>query len=333
MAMFLGFFFLNSTVVKKKASQGDIIAEAMNKEANKRKKKTIQADAFKTIAERQKQLLDCINDSLKIEFQVLWQRKNLDDEFLKYYTNLGMRVLESTFGKAEEIRSVIFNIFEVVLKNKPEIFKQLQFSLINLLYEEDVVDNLVHFFSRAESVETQKLCTETMIMTVVCLNSKTNSTNAESQAIKNTRDFLSKLSETIPVNFYNNLQCFIKLYDSESYLLRNAITDIMANIIRKVLSGDSEEKVKNRDKFIMTLLQRIHDKNSHARAYVLNVLAQLVADNIVPKQRLIMMLKAGVDRLRDASVLTRKRAVLLIYSVLKVYQFIYSKDSNFRTQT
>jgi len=47
---------------------------------------------------------------------------------------------------------VIFNIFEVVLKNKPEIFKQLQFSLINLLYEEDVVDNLVHFFSRAESV-------------------------------------------------------------------------------------------------------------------------------------------------------------------------------------
>lgn len=152
MSMFLGFFFLNSTVVKKKAAQGDIIAEAMNKEANKRKKKTVHAETFKVIAERQKQLLDCINRSLSIEFAVLWQRRNLDDEFLKYYTNLGMRVLESTLGKAEDIRAVIFNIFEVVLENKPEIFKQLQFNLINLLYEEDVVDNLVHFFSHAESV-------------------------------------------------------------------------------------------------------------------------------------------------------------------------------------
>lgn len=85
-----------------------------------------------------------------------------------------------------------------------------------------------------------------MIMTVACLSAKTNSNNAESQAIKNTRDFLSKLSEAIPLNFYNNLQCFIKLYDSESYLMRNAITDIMANIIRKVLSGESEDKIKNR---------------------------------------------------------------------------------------
>lgn len=149
MGMFLSFFFLNSTVVRKKAAQGDILADAMNKEANKRKKKAVQADAFKTIAERQKQMLDCINRSLTIDFPTLWQRKHLDDEFLKYYTNLGMRILESTLGKAEDIRAIIFNIFEVVLKNKPEIFKQLQFSLINLLYEEDVVDNLVHFFSHA----------------------------------------------------------------------------------------------------------------------------------------------------------------------------------------
>lgn len=109
----------------------------------------------------------------------------------------------------------------------------------------------------------------------------------------------------------------------------------MANIIRQVLKGDSEDKIKNRDKFIVTLLQRIHDKNSHARAYVMNVLAQLVADNIVPKARLIMMLNAGVDRLKDVSVLTRKRAVLLIYNVLKVYQYIYGKDGKegkFRTQ-
>lgn len=83
----------------------------------------------------------------------------------------------------------------------------------------------------------------------------------------------------------------------------------------------------------MTLLTRIHDKNSHARTFVLNILGQLVSDNIAPKNRLIYMLKAGVDRLKDIGVLTRKRAVTLIYNVLKVYQYIYSKNSTFRTRS
>jgi hypothetical protein len=124
----------------------------------------------------------------------------------------------------------------------------------------------------------------------------------------------------------------MKLYDNESYLLRNTITEIIANIIRKVLNGDSEENVQNKEKFIMIILKRIHEKKPHARTYALKVLTQLVSENIVPKDRLLTMLKAGVDRLRDTSVLTRKRAILLIYSVLKVYQSTYNKDSNFLTE-
>lgn len=54
---------------------------------------------------------------------------------MKYYANIGLRILESTLGREEDIRDIIFNILEVVLKNKPEIFKQLQFQIINLLYE------------------------------------------------------------------------------------------------------------------------------------------------------------------------------------------------------
>lgn len=116
--------------------------------------------------------------------------------------------------------------------------------------------------------------------------------------------------------------------------MRNAITDILANIIRKVLSsntGETEDMAKNKDKYFGILLQRIHDKNSHARSYILNVLAQLVSENKAPKNRLIHLLKAGVDRLRDVGVLTRKRAVILIYSVLKMYQYVYSKESQFKT--
>lgn len=92
MAMFLTFFFMSSTVTRKKAAQGDIVAEAMNKEANKRKKKQPQSDAFKILADRQKQILDEVCKSLSIDFAKLWQNYPVDDYFFNYYTNLGMKL-------------------------------------------------------------------------------------------------------------------------------------------------------------------------------------------------------------------------------------------------
>ena len=109
-----------------------------------------------------------------------------------------------------------------------------------MVYESEIIDNLVNFFSKAGSAELQRLCTETIITVVIYLLQKTN-LNAEASSIKNTKEFLSKLSEKIPKIFYNNLQCFIKLYEHESYYLRNAINDIMMNIIKFVVNTDTEE--------------------------------------------------------------------------------------------
>lgn len=50
------------------------------------------------------------------------------------------------------------------------------------------------------------------------------------------------MSERIPKVFYNNLSSFVQLLDNEAYPLRNAVVDIMANIIRKVLSPQLNEE-------------------------------------------------------------------------------------------
>jgi hypothetical protein len=77
---------------------------------------------------------------------------------------------------------------------------------------------------------------------VIYLVSKQN-LSSESQSIKNTKEFLSKLSEKIPKIFYTNLSCFIILYRHESYYLRNAIADIMLNILKYVMNGEEGEEV------------------------------------------------------------------------------------------
>jgi len=67
--------------------------------------------------------------------------------------------------------------------------------------------------------------------------------NAESQSVRNTKEFLSRLSELIPKTFHTNLSCFIGLFRHESYYMRNAIVDILLNILRHVMSGPEADQL------------------------------------------------------------------------------------------
>jgi len=92
----------------------------------------------------------------------------------------------------------------------------------------------------------------------------------------------------------------------------------MMNILKYVLSEPNNEDMYKdaKEKFITTLLQRIYDKSSFCRSHVLGILAQLTADKIIPGKYLILFLKAGIDRVKDQSINTRKRALQLINAVI-----------------
>ncbi len=83
----------------------------------------------------------------------------------------------------------------------------------------------------------------------------------------------------------------------------------MMNIIKFVVNSDTEENKKSKDKFITTLLQRIYDKNSFCRSYVLGILAHLAEENVVTKKHLTLFLKAWIDSIKDESIICRKIAL------------------------
>lgn len=99
-----------------------------------------------------------------------------------------------------------------------DAFKNIQLKLINLIYEDEgIVEPIVSFIIRAyksDKANMIKLATETLIMLVTYIMEKTN-LNAESTAVKNTKEFLCRVSEVMPKLFYNNLSTFIQLYDND----------------------------------------------------------------------------------------------------------------------
>lgn len=74
--------------------------------------------------------------------------------------------------------------------------------------------------------------------------------------------------------------------------------------------------LKARDKFINTLIQRIYDKSSFCRWHTLGIFNTLAVEKAVPKRYLVMFLKAGVDRIKDISINTRKKSLQLINTII-----------------
>ena len=83
-----------------------------------------------------------------------------------------------------------------------------------------------------------------------------------------------RTSEEVPGFFNSNLSSFIQLYDSENYMLRNAITEIIGNIIKLVLTQSSSEvdnpvTHQNKRKLLDILLKRLNDKVAYCRSTTL----------------------------------------------------------------
>ena len=121
-------------------------------------------------------------------------------------------LLGAEFIKDAETKLIVFQILESISVRNADAFKNIQLKLINLIYEDEgIVEPIASFIIRAyksDKANMIKLATETLIMLVTFIMEKTN-LSAESTAVKNTKEFLCKVSEVMPKLFYNNLSTFI----------------------------------------------------------------------------------------------------------------------------
>lgn len=61
----------------------------------------------------------------------------------------------------------------------------------------------------------------------------------------------------------------MSLLDSDSYILRNSVCEVMLNIMKSILvdiKEDDESKLKAKENLINIFIQRIKDKNAFCRS-------------------------------------------------------------------
>lgn len=142
--------------------------------------------------------------------------------------------------------------------------------------------------------------------------------------------FVSTKFLTFPFSLLN------RLLDCEPYPLRQAVCDIISNILLNVLTVSSEDdeelntgennRQKAKEKFLFLLMKRILDKNAYCRAHILEILQELAEHNILPFAMYKLLFRSAVSRTRDTSALVRKRAMQLVRVIIQFYHKAFTTE-------
>ncbi|KAJ1558760.1 Condensin complex subunit [Nowakowskiella sp. JEL0078] len=154
----------------------------------------------------------------------------------------------------------------------------------------------------------------------------------ESKSGKSISKFLVKLSEFLPKEYLKHMIYLQNHLDSQSYQIRVAMVEILANVIQKYLISDPSPAagVQLRN-FCNIIKERFGDVNQYVRIKVLQVLMKLTQKregvSCIPKESRYEFVDLTIDRLRDKSSNVRKVAVKLLSELIETSPFnLYPPD-------
>ena len=130
--------------------------------------------------------------------------------------------------------------------------------------------------------------------------------------------FVIELCERCTDQIMQTSSDLLMFLDEDSYLMRNAILNILGQLIVKKLSGNqmTTEERERRDEFLDLLQDHIFDNTGWTRSSALKEWTKICIANAIPITRQENLLKIVVGRLRDKSCYVRKAAVQFLTQFL-----------------
>ena len=332
-----------STVSKKKIGLGSRLDSAKD-EKFRDKDGNDEGDNSKTISSFNpenilKSLMKIVTSNLKI----LFRNKIIEEDLINSMIKICFDILEisnENKNKNVALKEKIFEILQILITkyqanvNVQIILIKLTTKIVNLIYnQESLVNYLADFVVLAINGDSNM---NKLAIDIIHEMSKTifEDDNFDSQGLKNVGKFMVILSEKSPKTIYNNISSLLRLFDSESYVIRNTLVEVISNVIINILCNlDDIQDVdtrnnylKTKEKFLEILFDRIYDKSGFCRSKVLHIFEKLCEHNTVSVNNYNRLLKEASGRLKDEKAQVRKRAISLISKIIYIYSKIFNCD-------
>lgn len=211
--------------------------------------------------------------------------------------------------------SVLFLLLENLLQKKDEILRlkvleilgKLRFSaanIVNLLYKENTETTVL------EILQIRNDLIDDFIRESIKIDNPT--------VLKNLGSILPQINS----KFFVNYKSFLFFFENENHYTRNCLLDIFEPLI---LSFKESGNIEAIHELTLLVCERLCDVNLYVRSKALSVIGNLFKQECILKDQRNMLIKESMGRIRDKTVIVRKKSINLLSQILLNHPF---KDKN-----
>ncbi|CAA22886.1 condensin complex non-SMC subunit Cnd1 [Schizosaccharomyces pombe] len=268
-------------------------------------------------------LLDAIITLFQKKLSRVWTTSSERDMFLSLFLKPIYTLMESEINiKNASFRSRLFNIIGLAVQFHNHTTAAETNIIQNLQYFEHLSEyaaDLVHIVTVQFNSVT---LAEGIIRTLCSLEFNDNDVKGPKQVAL----FLVRLSSLIPNLCLKQLTQLVKLLDSESYTLRCAIIEVLANVVIDQIHDEAQnemsESVPATVQSLMDLLsERLLDISPYCRTKVLHVFIKIFDLPIKYPRKRQEIAELVIRCLQDRSSHVRRNAIKLFSKLLTTHPF------------
>ncbi|KAL7851331.1 hypothetical protein AOLI_G00216870 [Acnodon oligacanthus] len=280
-----------------------------------RKKEKASGKGLQQWDSERETVLQCLTQLLQLDIRSLWNLSLVEEEFVSCVTFCCYKLLENpTIGhmKNKPTRDAIIHVLGVMVKK----YNHMLGACVKVIQLLQHFEQLSSVCAQAVSAWSSEYGVKAIVGEIMReIGQKSSDELArEGSGVKAFSSFLSELSTLVPEAMIPNISVLLTHLEGESASMRVAVCEVLGEVLVRVLSGDKldDSGRADRDRFLDTLQEHIHDAHSHVRARVLQVYSRIVNSKALPLCRYTEVMELAVGRLGDKSVLVCKSAIQLL---------------------
>lgn len=260
-------------------------------------------------------VLQCLTQLLQLDIRTLWSLSLVEEEFVSCVTCCCYKLLENptiSHMKSKSTRDAVIHVLGIMVKK----YNHMLGACVKVIQLLQHFEQLASVCAQAVAAWSSEYGVKSIVGEIMReIGQKSSEELArEGSGVKAFSSFLSELSTLVPEAMIPNISVLLTHLEGESPSLRVAVCEVLGEVLVRVLTGDKldDSARGDRDRFLDTLQEHIHDAHSHVRARVFQVYTRIVNSKALPLCRYTEVMELTVGRLGDKSVHVCKSAIQLL---------------------
>ncbi|KAF9340593.1 Condensin complex subunit [Linnemannia elongata] len=272
------------------------------------------------IPEKQR-AMDLMTSVLDLHLSKIWTATHEKETFVSLFHKPAYQLLENK----ENVRIVVlkklaYRVLCLCIKRHNHEFGAKTTILQNLQYWEHTPEPMAELLEMLSSEYDFPQLVDSILRDVA--SKEFDDSLKDPTAPRAYSKFLVKLSEIAPKLVLKQMGLLIQHLDGENYMMRQAIVEIIGNLIAYLSEVEQTEQVKNQiDGFFDVLEERIMDNNSYVRTKLLQIIASLCDLRTKFPKRRQRLTELVIGRLSDKSFFARKQAIKTLIRLIEKHPY------------